>query len=93
VNWRLSAHRGISRISEAFAAFELTQISEQKAANHNGMFRRSARADRVNLRSKEKFHLAQYFSRGFAREFSKFMHHVHLIVVPEFMCDIGPRFR
>jgi len=56
------------------------------------MLRGLTRTDRVNLCSIKKFHLAQYFSRRFAREFSKFMHHVHLIVVPEFMCDIGPRF-
>ena len=71
----------------------VTLLSEQKAANHIGMLRRSARPDRVNLRSKKKLQLAQCFGGRFAREFPKVMHHVHLIVVPEFMCDVGPRFR
>jgi hypothetical protein len=71
--------------------FELTQISDHKAANHIRMLRCSARVNRVNLFSKNKFHLAQCFAGRFASEFPKVMHHVHLIEVPKFMCDIGPR--
>jgi len=57
------------------------------------MLRCSARADRGNLCSIKKLHLAQCFGGRYAREFLKVMHHVHLIVVPEFIGDIGPRFR
>jgi len=85
--------RGFSRICEASATFELTQVSDHKAANHIWTLRCSARVNRVNLCSKNKFQLAQCFGGRFAREFPKVMHHVHLIVVPEFMSDIGPRFR
>ena len=71
----------------------LADISEHKAANHSWMLGCSARTDRLNLCSKKKLQLAQCFGGRFAREFPKVMHHVHLIVVPEFMGDIGPRFR
>ena len=71
----------------------LTQISEQKAANYIWMLRCSARTKRFNLCSKKKLQLAQCFGGRLARELPKVMHHVHLIVVPEFMCHIGPRFR
>jgi hypothetical protein len=89
----ISRSSRFSRICDAFAASELTQISDHKTANHIWTPRCSARANRVNLCSKNKFQLVQCFGGRFAREFLKVMHHVHLIVVPEFMCDIGPRFR
>lgn len=69
------------------------QDSDHKAANRVGVLHCSAGANRVNLCSKKKFQLAQCFGGRFAREFPNVMHHVHLIVVPEFMCYIGPRFR
>lgn len=76
----------------AFAAFELNQISDHKAANHIWILRCSARSDRINLCPIETFHLVHCFGGRFACELPKVMDHVHLIEVPEFMGDIGPRF-